>query len=93
MSQVNRPPFEEEFTTILYQLMKFCGINVDPLQYENIKSAASRLGSAVRAESRKSGLELVKRLQEATSEGFTKFGVVQDELEKKVQELEERVKI
>jgi len=92
MSQVNRPPFEDEFVTTFFQIMKFSGINIDPLQYDHIKAAAARLGAAVRAESRKSSLELIKRLQEATSEGFNEFGKSQDALDNRVKELESSTK-
>jgi len=84
----SKAPFEEEFAGLIYDVFKAAGLPIHQNNLEVVRKVTPRVGTALRDESRRAALELVKRLQEATVRGFETFGTAVDELKSKVKELE-----
>ena len=85
-----KAPFEEELAGLVYDMFKAAGLPIHQNNLEVVRKVTPRVGTALRDESRRTALELVKRLQEAVVKGFETFGTAVDELKSKVKELEEQ---
>ena len=65
-----KAPFEEELGGLFYDVFRAAGNPINALNQEKILKLMPRFSAALGREAHKASLKLVKRLQEATKEGF-----------------------
>lgn len=74
MATKPRATFEEEFAGLIYDLFRSAGLPLHHNNQERVQKLSPRISSAISREARRTALDLVKRLQAATIDGFEKFG-------------------
>lgn len=83
----NRPNFEEEFAGLVYDIFRHGGVTIHQNNQEAIRNVTKRMSKAILDESRRSSVEVFKRLQGATLKGFKNFEESFSKLEEEVKEL------
>lgn len=70
MSNKQDQPFDEIFHSLFYDVVRSAGVALNSEQLDKIRSRTKALAKAVEIQAERKAIEVAKRLQNATSEGF-----------------------